>query len=69
MSTRTYGRIGYEAYAESTGGKTWDGRDMPTWEQLAGNTPKIATAWEAAAAAIANALAEEPLPSTVRNDR
>jgi hypothetical protein len=27
-------RIGYEAYAANTGGKTFDGRDMPKWEDL-----------------------------------
>ena len=27
-------RRGYEGYAKSTGGKTFDGRDMPTWDEL-----------------------------------
>ena len=43
------GRIGYEAYAHSTGGKTFDGRDMPRWEDL---PDPIQTAWEAAGLAI-----------------
>jgi hypothetical protein len=37
----------YEAYAEATGGKTFDGRDMPAWENLG---EKIQGAWRAAAA-------------------
>lgn len=56
FGSKTMGQIGYEAYAESTGGKTWDGRDMPTWEQIRereGDVPKVTRAWEAAAAKIA----------------
>jgi hypothetical protein len=45
---KTVGRIGYEAYAKSTGGKTYDGRDMPKWREL---PPKIRKAWEAATCA------------------
>lgn len=44
-----YGRVAYQAYAASTGGKTYDGRDMPTWEGL---TPRIREAWSAAAGAV-----------------
>lgn len=36
---------GYEGYAASTGGKTFDGRDMPTWEAL---PERIKEAWRAA---------------------
>lgn len=43
-------RVGYEAYARTTGGKTFDGRQMPTWDALPQN---IKTAWQAAAKAIA----------------
>lgn len=49
---KTLGQIGYEAYAESTGGKTFDGRDMPTWQEILDrerDTPKVTKAWEAAA--------------------
>ncbi len=41
----TYGQIGYISYAANTGGKTFDGRDMPTWEDL---PQRIRDAWEAA---------------------
>jgi hypothetical protein len=43
------GKIGYEAYAKFTGGKTFDGRDMPEWGDL---TDRIQDAWRAAARAI-----------------
>ena len=43
-------QIGYEAYAQNTGGKTFDGREMPTWNQLPQRT---IDAWVAAAEAIA----------------
>lgn len=46
-------KLAYEAYATSTGGKTWDGRDMPAWEDL-GRT--IQTAWDAAAQAVLGAV-------------
>lgn len=43
------GQIAYEAYKEFTGGKTFDGRDMPEWKDLG---DKIQRAWEAAADAV-----------------
>lgn len=39
------GERAYEAYSRATGGKTFDGRDMPSWEFL-GDT--IQAAWIAA---------------------
>jgi hypothetical protein len=42
-------KAGYEAYAASRGNKTWDGREMPAWEDLG----DIQGGWRAAAAAIA----------------
>lgn len=29
-----YAKIGYEAYRAASGGTTFDGRPMPTWEEL-----------------------------------
>ena len=46
---RELGRVGYEGYAASTGGKTFDGRDMPTWDAL---PDRIRQAWSDAATAI-----------------
>lgn len=39
-----YARMGYEGYAASTGGKTFDGRDMPKWDDL---PERIRDAWKA----------------------
>ncbi len=44
-----FARVAYEAYAEFTGGKTFDGRDMPAWPDL---TTRIQSAWGAAIAAV-----------------
>lgn len=38
-------QAGYEGYAEFTGGKTFDGRDMPLWADLPDRTR---LAWMAA---------------------
>ncbi len=43
------GRIAYEAYAVSTGGKTYDGREMPSWGEL---PEKIRAAWVVAATVV-----------------
>jgi hypothetical protein len=42
-------QVAYEAYAKFTGGKTFDGRDMPTWNNL---TDRIRDAWRAAISAV-----------------
>jgi len=50
----TGGQIGYEAYGSAAGWKTFDGRPMPTWEQLGGTDVGRETQrrWECAATAI-----------------
>lgn len=57
-------QLAYQAYAVSTGGKTFDGRDMPTWEQL---PERIQQAWTAATLAGAEAMipAYQQLPASV----
>ena len=60
------GKTGYEAYAQSTGGKTFDGRDMPLWDDL---PSRVKDAWNAATVAVAREVyasmaAAEPLPET-----
>lgn len=42
------GRVNYEGYCNAVGGKTWDGKDCPTWEAL---TDKIRGGWIAGAKA------------------
>lgn len=46
-------RAGYEGYADWTGGKTFDGRDMPLWDDLPERTR---LAWVAACGAIVRKL-------------
>ncbi len=41
----TIGRAAFEAYSESTGGLTYDGKEIPSWEGL---TEAIRLAWVAA---------------------
>lgn len=50
-SDEDLGRVGYDAYKESTGGKTFDGRDMPTFDGILERTPHVARAWAAAMSA------------------
>ncbi len=49
MDDLTLGRIGYEAYGNFTGWKTYNGKDMPQWDDL---TLNIMRAWQAAGEAI-----------------
>lgn len=53
----TLARLGYEAYAEETGGLNYQGLPMPTWEELSGK-PQGA-AWRRAAAAIRDEVRSE----------
>ena len=48
-------RVAFDAYGASTGGKTWDGRDIPPYSVVAEKTPHVARAWEAAVAAVLKA--------------
>lgn len=52
-------RRGYEGYAKSTGGKTFDGRDMPKWSEL---PPRIQDAWRDA---IVAAVDQPPKDETI----
>ena len=52
LSWDVEGRAAYAAYAISTGGLTWNGRPMPSWDGLG---PKIQTAWRRAARAAVSA--------------
>jgi hypothetical protein len=48
-------QVAYEAYARSTGGKTFDGREMPQFDDLG---DAIQAAWQAAAQNIVNTVRE-----------
>lgn len=49
----------YQAYAESTGGKTFDNRDMPKWDEL---PARIQAAWQAAVDAAVNQAGADVQP-------
>ena len=55
MTTEEYAKIAFEAYSESTGGKTYDGKPIPKWNEL---PEHVQRAWSAAAAAIINKLSD-----------
>lgn len=50
IDVRTLGQVAYEAYNESKGGLTWDGKPIPKWSELTGETGEaVKKGWEAAA--------------------
>jgi hypothetical protein len=57
--SKPLGQIGYEAYAVSTGGKTFDGRDMPKWDEL---PSRVQVAWFCAASAIRDEFVQATSP-------
>ena len=48
--------IAFAAYGASTGGKTWDGKDIPPFDAVRERTPHVARAWEAAVDAVLKAV-------------
>ncbi|HEU4408344.1 MAG TPA: hypothetical protein VFS43_23980 [Polyangiaceae bacterium] len=57
MTALDLAKIGYEAYGRHVGWKTFDGRDMPRWDELPDPTRD---AWKAAAEAIEEAVPPQP---------
>lgn len=55
-STPALARTAFEAYNRSTGGKTFDGRDVPPYNVIAERTPHVARAWEAAVDTVRRAV-------------
>lgn len=45
---KSLGEIAYDGYRDHTGGKTWNGYDMPHWADLGEH---VRSAWEAGAKA------------------
>jgi len=50
------GKIAYDAYVESVGGKSVRGEPLPTWEEQLESKPEVARAWKAAAIAVVDEL-------------
>ena len=44
--------IAFDAYSAATGGKTYDGKDIPPFSAVRDRTPHVARAWEAAVVAV-----------------
>lgn len=64
MKTRTeYGQVNYAAYVAAVGGKTWDGRPCPTWDEL---TDKIRAGWETGALVVMRSVLESPVEERVQ---
>lgn len=59
MTDEELGRLNYTAYVQAVGGKTWDGKDCPTWDAL---TEKIRGAWCAGAIQIKDTVLAEADP-------
>lgn len=53
MQDVSLGQLNFEAYTESKGGKTYDGKNIPTWENL---SVEVRRAWEAGARAVHMAI-------------
>ena len=58
-TTPALAKTAFDAYVASTGGKTWDGKDVPPFEIIAVRTPHVARAWEAAVDAVRRKLEVE----------
>lgn len=48
------GKIAYNAYTKSVGGKSWNGDDLPTWDEMSLDIKKerLVTAWKEAGQAV-----------------
>lgn len=49
---KSLGQVAFEAYCTAVGGKTFDGKPIPGWDELHGDRLKVQGGWEAAAQAI-----------------
>lgn len=49
------GRIAFEAYSKSVGGKTYDNKPIPAWDDL---TDQVRAGWTTAAAEVAERLSQ-----------
>ena len=49
---KTLGRVAFEAYCVAVGGRTFDEKPIPGWNELHGDRLKVQGGWEAAAQAV-----------------
>ncbi len=57
MSAADLARVMFDAYGAHCNWKAWDGRPMPSWDDI---TEHVRSHWEAAAQAAMDALAASP---------
>lgn len=50
------GLIAFQAYNDQVGGKTFDGKDIPKWEEVG---KKVQDGWRAAAVAVLQYIGQE----------
>ena len=65
-STMELAQVAYAAYGVSTNNRTHDDRPMPDWDDLG---DQVQQAWIAAAAAVAQAVIEQPAEKAVRSEQ
>ncbi|WP_371579484.1 hypothetical protein [Streptomyces sp. NBC_01314] len=65
-STMELAQYAYAAYGASTNNRTHDDRPMPDWDDLG---DQVQQAWIAAAAAVAQAVIEQPAEKAVRSEQ
>lgn len=49
LKPKPLGELAYNGYRDHTGGKTWNGYDMPHWADL---PPHVQAAWNTATSAV-----------------
>lgn len=55
------GKLAFDRYNESKGGKTHDNKPIPPWEKIAETSPDVITAWKAGAEAVYRDAMQEVL--------
>jgi hypothetical protein len=53
MYKRDLGQVAFEAYAKSMGGKTYDNKPIPEWDNV---SPNVRRGWQRAAEAVKQEL-------------
>ncbi len=69
MNEKTMGQVAFEAYREAVGGVAYDGKPIPGWWELSGDTKTVQDGWEAAALAVIHQHMMDALPTDTRRVR
>lgn len=60
QSSQELARIAFDAYNKQAGGKTWDGKDIPPFDEVG---EKVRANWQAAVQSVLEAINHEELQS------